>query len=62
MKKTPCPNKQSMAPFDCDHKEQCWEPCGELGHDERFVAVVPVEDRALFDKQHEAWYIKKVLS
>lgn len=51
-----------MAPFDCDHKEQCWEPCGELGHDERFVAVVPVEDRALFDKQHEAWYIKKVLS
>lgn len=37
--KTPCPNKEKMAPYDCDHKEQCWEPCGELGNDERFVAV-----------------------
>ena len=25
---------------DCKDKAQCWEPCGYLGHDERYVDVV----------------------
>lgn len=30
--KTPCPNALHMGEFACAHKEQCWEPCGELGN------------------------------
>lgn len=24
---------------DCQDKTQCWEPCGDLGHDEKYVEV-----------------------
>lgn len=33
--KTPCTNTALMGEFSCDHKEQCWEPCGDLGKSEQ---------------------------
>ena len=28
-----------MGEHACEDKTQCWEPCGELGNDERYVRV-----------------------
>jgi hypothetical protein len=39
--KHPCPNKGQMGKHACNNKSQCWEPCGELGNDERHVRVIP---------------------
>ena len=37
--KTPCPDQGHMGEFACDHHEQCWEPCGALGHSAEHVRV-----------------------
>lgn len=29
-----CPNAAHMAEHVCKNRQQCWEPCGELGHSE----------------------------
>ena len=34
----PCPNGQ------CSNQHTCWEPCGVMGNDERFVKVSPIQD------------------
>lgn len=36
-----CPNAERMGEHACTNRSQCWEPCGELGNDERFVRVAP---------------------
>lgn len=35
----PCPRGADKLEETCVNRHQCWEPCGELGHDERFVRV-----------------------
>ena len=35
---TECKNKE-MGEHVCSNKEQCWEPCGNLGKSEQHVAV-----------------------
>lgn len=37
----PCPNAAHMGEFACTDKSQCWEPCGELGNDDRYVRRAP---------------------
>lgn len=39
----PCPNPAHSYSQICTNRFQCWEPCGELGNDERFITVVPAE-------------------
>lgn len=40
-KASPCPNPDKMVQFACGDKASCFEPCGDLGHDERHVEVAP---------------------
>lgn len=40
----PCPNASHMGEHACKDRSQCWEPCGELGRDERFVKVAEPMD------------------
>lgn len=30
-----CPDKAHMSRFACAHRQQCWEPCGDLGKSEK---------------------------
>ena len=32
-----CKNQGNMGEFGCNDPSQCWEPCGDLGKDERYV-------------------------
>lgn len=36
---------------DCEDKSQCWEPCGELGHDEKYAVAVP--------ESEVPWFLRK---
>lgn len=45
-----CPNAAHMGEHACANKAQCWEPCGELGNDERFVRVAGEKDTAAINK------------
>jgi hypothetical protein len=38
----PCPDKEHTE-YACKNRHQCFEPCGELGHDEEFVQVYKQE-------------------
>ncbi len=47
-KMTKCPDP-TMGEHQCENKYQCFEPCGKLGHDAKFVkvsniTVVPIRD------------------
>ena len=35
-----CPNATHMAEHVCKNRQQCWEPCGELGHSEEHARAV----------------------
>lgn len=37
----PCPDAATMGEHACHNAGQCWDPCGELGHSEAHVRVVP---------------------
>jgi hypothetical protein len=39
----PCPAADKMGEHACKNQHECWEPCGVLGNDERFVAVKPYD-------------------
>lgn len=45
---TPCPEKNWMGDYACSNKEQCWEPCGDLGKSEE-DAVESFPDYGLFE-------------
>lgn len=38
-----CPNADHMAEHACSDKSQCWEPCGQLGHDPAHARVSRVQ-------------------
>lgn len=35
-----CPDVERMGQFACSNRSRCWEPCGMLGHDERYCERV----------------------
>lgn len=37
--KVPCPDATVMGKFACDNHDQCWEPCGALGHSAENVSI-----------------------
>ncbi len=37
-----CPNFKKMGIYACSDRTQCFEPCGDLGHDEEHA--VPVDE------------------
>lgn len=41
-----CPKPERMGKFACKNRSQCWEPCGDLGHDPRH-AVTDAQERML---------------
>lgn len=45
----PCPLGQDRHDKDCTNRHQCWEQCGELGKDERFVRVGRTDPRKVND-------------
>lgn len=38
-----CPNKKHMGEHACCNRNQCWEPCGELGKSPAHAAAVNPE-------------------
>lgn len=32
---------------DCEDKTQCWEPCGDLGHDERYAKPADIPKKLI---------------
>ena len=50
---------------DCEDKTQCWEPCGDLGHDEMFaekheaslIAIDLLQNRNYNKEQFDAEYL-----
>lgn len=54
MKVVPCPNAEHMGQFACANKAQCWEPCGELGNDEKFaIPARSLEERQRSSSSHD---------
>lgn len=35
-----CPRPTKMGEHACAHRQQCWEPCGDLGHHEEYAVGV----------------------
>lgn len=45
----PCPRGADKPEALCTNRHQCWEPCGELGKDERFAVAAGPEHTAAVD-------------
>lgn len=44
-----CQN-QAMGIYRCKNKQQCFEPCGDLGHDEKHAKIVDtVTEKVVYD-------------
>lgn len=44
-----CPNAPYMGVHACSDRRQCWEPCGDLGHDPSHVRAATPEESAAVD-------------
>lgn len=40
-----CPNAEHIGEHACTNKNQCWEPCGELGKSEDHVGVIEGDEK-----------------
>lgn len=49
MRRSACPDP-SMGKFACTNRAQCWEPCGDLGNDDRYVGKADSEVSAAVDR------------
>lgn len=45
-----CPEAEKMGEFACKDRSQCWEPCGELGNDDRYVRRAPAGTSEAVDR------------
>lgn len=58
----PCPAAKEMGVHACSNQHECWEPCGVMGNDERFVRQAPGQLQAQNDAAMEALGIRRQIN